>query len=283
MALLSSHLLLRTYSLTLFTVCYYLVFSPSKLLHATPVWLLGESMSIRPAEYAHEPDTLIQQQQPPSSFPILPGSRQRNAPVGGFRAPGLAGSAAASFPPLLNSNANGETQSELELFALLALVVAVYALLQLVFAGDLAVLPPPPTTTTQSPPSSSSIVSKNQQRQRQRQQQSSRYAEELHTLFTAQSRWLTLSGVRMLGSAALVAWIYVFHSHRAALTSSSSSSAAAAVTAGFSLLTTRVTFTVALFDMLFWGYLWTVLKDEGRQVAANVAKWRGDAEDQEED
>lgn len=220
-------------------------------------------MSIRPAEYAHESEPLLP---PASSLPILPGSRQRNAPAGGFRAPSLAGSAAASFPTV---KTNGETQSELELFALLALVVAVYAVLQFVFAGDLAVLPSP---TTQSPTSSSAISK--QQQQRPSTSTSSRYAEELHTLFTAQSRWLTLSGLRMLGSAVLVAWIYMFHSHRSGLTSSS-----LANTTGITLLANRVTFTAALTDMLFWGYLWTVLKDEGRQVAANVAMRREAEED----
>lgn len=256
MALLSSLLLLRTHSLTLLTISFYLLFSPAQLLNATPIWLLGESMGIRPADFAHD------EALPPSSssLPILPGSRQRNAPAGGFRGPNLGGAAAAGFPAVKIS---GESQSELELLALLALVVAAYGFFQFIFAGDLTLLPP----TQSSSPSSSASASKSATASKQQQSStSSRYAEELHTLFTAQSRWLTFSGLRMLGSAILVAWIYVFHSHSSTFTSTSS-----ATTTGMSLLANRVTFTVALSDMLFWGYLWTVLKDEGRQVATNVA------------
>jgi hypothetical protein len=248
--------------LTLLTISFYLLFSPAQLLNATPIWLLGESMSIRPAEFAHD-EALAPSS---SSLPILPGSRQRNAPAGGFRGPSLGGAAAAVFPAVKTS---GESQSELELLALLALVVAAYGFFQFIFAGDLAVLPP-----TQSPSPSSSSASKSTASKQQQSSTSSRYAEELHTLFTAQSRWLTFSGLRMLGSAILVAWIYVFHSHSSALTSTSS-----ATTTGISLLANRVTFTVALSDMLFWGYLWTVLKDEGRQVATNVAIRRAAEED----
>lgn len=270
MALLSSTLLLRTQSLTLLTMAFYLVFSPGQLLHATPVWLLGESMGVRPALFAPEAMPHDPSSPSSSSLPILPGSRQRNAPAagGGFRAPSLGGAAASL--PFSATAAAGHNSGEREVLALLALVVAGYAFMQFVFAGELAVLAVP----TQKQPSSSSSAVVGSAKQH-KQQTSSRYGEELHTLYAAQSRWLTFSGLRMLGSAVLVAWIYVFHSHRSGNTPGSS----AALT-GFSLLANRVTFTAALSDMLFWGYFWTVVKEETRQVAQNVARMR-EAEDQD--
>lgn len=268
MALLSSTLLLRTHSLTLLTISFYLLYWPGQLLNATPVWLLGESMSIRPAEFAHDEPT---PDSPSSSLPILPGSRQRNAPAGGFRAPSLAGSLPVSAAAAQTS---WGSQGELELLALLALVVAGYAFMQFVFAGDLALLAMPSSSSSSTPnktSSSSSTSPSSKTQQQSSSSMSSRYGEELHTLFAAQSRWLTFSGLRMLGSAALAAWIYVFHSHGNAFPVISSS-------AGPSLLANRVTFTVALSDMLFWGYFWTSVKEETRQVAQNVARLR-EAED----
>lgn len=274
MALLSSTLLLRTHSLTLLTISFYLLYWPGQLLNATPVWLLGESMSIRPAEFAHDEPTL---DSPSSSLPILPGSRQRNAPAGGFRPPSLAGSLPVSAAAAAQTG-GGDSQGELELLALLALVVAGYAFMQFVFAGDLALLAMPSSSSSSSTPnksssSSSASPSKPQQQPSSSSTMSSRYGEELHTLFAAQSRWLTFSGLRMLGSAALAAWIYVFHSHGNAFPTVSS-----AVAGGPVLLANRVTFTVALCDMLFWGYFWTSVKEETRLVAQNVARLR-EAED----
>lgn len=228
----------------------------------------------------------------------MPGARQRNAPlpggagagagagVGGFRPPSFGGAALAGSG---NSAAGGLTaagtgiqqdQGTRELYALLALLVVVYAVTQFIFAGDLTLLASPSSgssTSNKSNPSSKSSSSKNQSSSSS--SSSSRYGEELHTLYTAQSRWLTLAGVRVLGSSGLVFWIYMFHSHGK---SSLGFSGGEVARQGIALLANRVTFTLALSDMLFWGYLWTVLKDEGRQVAVGVARRREEEEERDE-
>lgn len=253
MPLLSSTLLLRTHSLTLLTFAYYLTTSPSQLLSSTPVWLLGESMSIRPAAFATEE----------------PGSGSGNAsPLTTARS--------------LTTHALAErSESEQELFALLAVALVVYAVTQFLFAGDLTLMSsstPAASTSKASPAASSASASSSASRT-----SSSRYAEELHTLLAAQSRWLSLAGIHVLVSSALVLWIYVFHSHSAAGQSPADAGASAAsLVVGFGRLANRVTFTLGLADMLFWGYLWTVLKEEGREMGRSLAT-RRDAQEEEED
>ncbi|KIW26406.1 uncharacterized protein PV07_09503 [Cladophialophora immunda] len=272
MPLLSSTLLLRTHSLTLLTCAYYLLTSPTQLLSSTPIWLLGESMSVRPAGYA------------PESIPHGAGP-SGSAGAGGSR---------TSMPmrgPLISGPGQGQgavvAQSERELFALLGLVVSVYAVTQFLFAGDLSVVQGTAATTA----SSSSMGTRASGARRldssfaaaaAAAKSPSRYAEELHTLLTAQSRWLTLSAIHVLASSALVFWIYMFHSHGASEPVSSTASAESwtSLLSGLNLLANRVVFTIGLADMLFWGYLWTVLKEEGREVAKVLAR-RREAEDDE--
>ncbi|KAI1613927.1 hypothetical protein EDD36DRAFT_210299 [Exophiala viscosa] len=239
MPLLSSHILVRTHAFSLLTVAYYLLTAPHTLLSSAPIWLLGEAMSIRPAEFAPEHLT-INKPQPKA-----------------FRPPAL--TAARAQPP---APAVPGTESERELFALLALVLLVYAIGQFLFAGDLAVvLASSSPTPAQGKPSSPS-------------KSSSRLGEELHTLLSAQSRWLTLAGLHVLGAALFVFWIYAFHSH--ALFGSDNAIFPSALR-----LANRVTFTAGLADMLFWGYLWTVLKEEGRWVGSMLAR-RREIEDEDE-
>lgn len=38
------------------------------------------------------------------------------------------------------------------------------------------------------------------------------------------------------------------------------------------MLANRVTFTFALTDMLFWGYLWSALREEAREVLQTLAR-----------
>ncbi|KAK5262467.1 hypothetical protein LTR20_000690 [Exophiala xenobiotica] len=246
MPLLSSTLLLRTHSLTLVIFAYYLLTSPTSLLSSAPIWLIGESMFVRPPAYASG-------QHPSNAGPD----------TGAFRPPAL-----LQTPTRAQSPVTGST-SDRELFALLALSLLTYALMQFIFAGDLTlILPSGPTSikssgksaATQSTSSSSSS--------------SSRLAEELHTLLTAQSRWLTLAGLHVLASSGLVFWIYMFHSH-------AQSDATDSMFPGVGLLANRVTFTAGLADMLFWGYLWTVLKDEGREIGGLLARRRQIEEEDE--
>src|SRR3954462_8349592 len=49
MPLISPHSLIPTHSLSMLTTSYLLVTSPSLITSSSPVWLLGESMHIRPS------------------------------------------------------------------------------------------------------------------------------------------------------------------------------------------------------------------------------------------
>jgi hypothetical protein len=257
MPFLSSSLLLRTRSLALVTFAYYLLTAPSQLLSSTPIWLLGESMSLRPASYAPEP--------PPHDS--------------------LSGSSSTTSNRLSSlitgrGAANANASAERELCALLAVILLVYAGMNFLFAGDLTTLPPPSAASRSSSRDAKAASGSKSSGGAGMSMSPRRYAEQVHTLLTAQARWLTLAGLHVLGSSVLVAWIYLFHSdphsqsHSQSLPSSSLS--------GFALLANRVTFTAALVDMLFWGYLWTVLKDEGRDVAKALARRREFEDDGDE-
>ncbi|EXJ53784.1 uncharacterized protein A1O5_13033 [Cladophialophora psammophila CBS 110553] len=265
MALLSSTLLLRTHSLTLLTCAYYLLTSPIHLLSSTPIWLLGESMSVRPAGYAPE---------------ITPNDASSTAGASTRM------SKNTNMKGLLAGQGKGTGQPERELFAFLALLLVVYAVTQFLFAGDLSMLQSTAATTASSSSSTQARSSRgtgvSSPRKDSTAKSPSRYAEELHTLLTAQSRWLTLSAIHVLASSTLVFWIYTFHSHSASEAPSATSSPEkwTSLLSGLNLLANRVTFTVGLADMLFWGYLWTVLKEEGRDIAKVLAR-RRETEDDE--
>jgi len=72
-----------------------------------------------------------------------------------------------------------------------------------------------------------------------------------------------------------VFWIYTFHSH-------ANSEGGDAMFPGLLRLANRVTFTAGLADMFFWGYLWTVLKEEAREVGRLLARRRA-IEDEDRD
>ncbi|EXJ96116.1 hypothetical protein A1O1_01242 [Capronia coronata CBS 617.96] len=261
MPLLSSTLLLRTHALSLVTLSYYLLTSPAQLLSSTPIWLLGESMHVRPAAFAlDDPDDAAAS---PSS-----GSK-------GFRAPSLLRTTSA--------RAGGHSESELELFALLALMFVVYAVTQFLFAGDLSLASVGFASASSSSSSSSSKRDNTNTNSSSSSASSSRLAEELSTIYNAQSRWLTLTGLHVLGSAVLAVWIYVFYSTSAAQSQSQLQASVAASFLGLARLANRATFTAAFLDMLFWGYLWTVLKEEGREVAKALARRREVQQQQEGD
>jgi len=243
MPLLSSHILVRTHALSILTVAYYLLTAPYTLLSSAPIWLLGEAMFIRPAHFAPEQQTINK----PAPKAFRPPALMQNPARAQTSAPAVKG-----------------TESEHELFALLALVLIVYAITQFLFAGDLAVVLPSSAPTRSPGRSTSPSKSKS----------SSRIGEELHTLLSAQSRWLTLAGLHVLGSALFVFWIYTFHSHAIFATDSAMFPSALR-------LANRVTFTAGLANMLFWGYLWTVLKDEGREVGKMLMR-RREIEDEDE-
>jgi len=77
---------------------------------------------------------------------------------------------------------------------------------------------------------------------------------------TTQSSWLVLAGLRVLASSALASYIYLFHSASSPVASPSSSSP----------LANGTTFTALLLETLFWGWTWTIIRDEGRPLLARA-------------
>lgn len=74
----------------------------------------------------------------------------------------------------------------------------------------------------------------------------------------------------MLICSNIVAWIYL-HGGDVEL----------GPTTGFGLLTSDVVFSISLSNMLFWGYIYTVIKEEKRQVMEVREKRRVEDEEDE--
>ena len=192
MPILSSYILILTHSLTLLTTSYLLLTQPSLLTNSSALWLLGESMHVRPA---------------PQSF---------------------------SIPS--------------EPLAVISLLLAFSGLAQLFFASGLA-----PLSTTRKEEAGKGTI-----------------AEQAAVLRSSQSTWMALSGTRVLLSGVLAMWIYLLHSERGVLISTDNVSGIK----GVGLLANSIVFTAALCEMFFWGYVWTVLKEEGTGLAQSVLDGR---------
>lgn len=246
MALLSSPLLLRTHAIILFTLAYYLLTAPSTLLSSPALTLLGESMRLPPAHF-----------QPISSSNISP-------------------------TPLA-------TAASTELLALLALVLAVAATTQLLFAGSLGVPVTLSFTTSQASRSGSggNEAWKNQLPSLAgaggAKVSRARRGEDLAVLSAAQNTHMGLAFVRVLVEGVLVAWIYVAFGRRSNTTGGSDNLGGLGLAQGVgAALGNQVVFTAALGDMLFWGYLWTVVREERREVFRGVEKWRAEEAERDE-
>ena len=99
--------------------------------------------------------------------------------------------------------------------------------------------------------------------------------EKVYRLRYAQNQWMGLAGLRVLLMGVLVAWTYLFEGQRGGYVGSFSK------ISGVSLLANRAVFSAAMMDMLFWGYLWTNVKEEGRELAVAVSKLRDQNEEDE--
>lgn len=83
--------------------------------------------------------------------------------------------------------------------------------------------------------------------------------------------------MHVIFASLLVAWMYVFRSQRGIdrvplLTQDVDAA---------SLLVNNITFTIGMVDMLFWGYLYTTIKEERRVVLSIMERRR--SEDEEDD
>ncbi len=192
MPILSSYILILTHSLTLFTTSYLLLTQPALLTNSSALWLLGESMHVRPS---------------PQSFAI-------------------------PSEPL----------------AVISLLLAASGLTQLFFASGLASL----SYKKEDAAGKGSL------------------GEQAAVLRSSQSTWMALSGIRVLFSGVLAMWIYLIHSERGIIVESENISGIK----GIGLLANSIVFTAALCETFFWGYVWTVLKQEGTELAKSVMEGR---------
>jgi hypothetical protein len=194
MPLLGSHLLITTHALTALAASYLLLTRPSILTASSPVWIIGESMHIRP---------------PPASF---------------------------SIPS--------------EPIAAAALVLALAALSQLFFVSGLASID---TTSNKKENAGAGAL-----------------AEQVAVLRASQASWMSLAATRVFVMGGLVMWIYLLKSDRGLIINTDTVGGVK----GMGLLANSVVFTAAMGEMLFWGYLWTVLKEEGSGLAKTVMQGR---------
>jgi Increased loss of mitochondrial DNA protein 1 len=142
----------------------------------------------------------------------------------------------------------------------LALILAVLAIVESVFAANLG------------------SVSK-----REAGQSIQAFAEKAAILHNAQGQWMTISTTKTLLFGLLVLYSY--------LTTSSEQGMGYIVPVdksagplGLGMLNNRVAFVGTFVEMLFWGYLWTTLKDEVRQLGASIKAKRDEMrENGEED
>jgi Increased loss of mitochondrial DNA protein 1 len=194
MPLLSSYLLITTHALTTLTASYFLLTHPSLLTASSPVWIIGESMHIRP---------------PPPSFSVP------SEPV-----------ASAAF------------------------ILALAALSQLFFVGGLASID---TNKKESATAGAGAL-----------------AEQAAVLHASQASWMSLAATRVFVMGGLAVWIYLLKSERGVIIDTDQIGGVK----GMGLLANSVVFTAAMGEMLFWGYVWTVLKEEGSGLAKTVMQGR---------
>lgn len=103
---------------------------------------------------------------------------------------------------------------------------------------------------------------------------SAEVGESIARLTLIQSIWQGLAGVHVVVAAAFVAWCYIFRSqvYRAGRRES---------TAELGVLANNVTFAIGMVDMLFWGYLYTTIKEERREVLRIGERRRTEDEEDE--
>ena len=149
----------------------------------------------------------------------------------------------AQYQPTINpltKNALPIDEEAGEVLGLAAVLFAALGIYELIMAGGLSI-----PTITQSRSNSEGKASK--------------VGEEVYATLSSQSTHLNIAFLHVIASGALVAWIYVFHSNR------NFTSVAPAPGLG-ALLGNQVIFSSGLIDTLFWGYLWTVIREERREM-----------------
>lgn len=100
---------------------------------------------------------------------------------------------------------------------------------------------------------------------------------EIMVITAAQGIWQVLCAFNVVVSSGLVAWIYLLKTERRETVLGSGSKFTGE---GLDVLANSVVFTFGLSNMLFWGYIFTVIKEERREVLLVLQKRQ---EEDEED
>lgn len=164
----------------------------------------------------------------------------------------------------------------------LALLAAVLALIEGVFAAGLGAVP---TSLRPAAGSRREIGAADGGVSEGRVASSSdirSFAEKVAVLHAMQGRWMAISMIQCLGFGLLVMVSY--------LTSPREQVMGYVVPVergqgwlGLGMLNNRVVFVGALVEMLFWGYLWTVLKEEAGDLARMIKLKRGEGREKGND
>jgi Increased loss of mitochondrial DNA protein 1 len=147
-----------------------------------------------------------------------------------------------------------------EPLAALALVLAVLGIVEAVFAGSLA------GANTSS----------------KKEEDIQAFAERAAVLHNAQGQWMTTSTLKSLMFGLLVMYSYLTTKREQGMGYVVPVERGAGLF-GFGMLNNRVMFLGAFAEMLFWGYLWTTLKDERKDLAKGIRKRREEGREKGEE
>jgi len=146
---------------------------------------------------------------------------------------------------------------ERELLALMGLILGLSAITMMVLCTSLSF-------------SNASLTTRTTEDGKTLRKSSAEVGETMSRLLLSQDLWQLLAGIHVLVCSVLVAWIYLY-----------GAKIEIGPSTGFGLLSSDVVFTVSISDMLFWGYTYTAIKEEKRQVMEVREKRRLEDEEDE--
>lgn len=246
MPLVSSSTILALLTPCLLSLSYLLITSPTTLLPSPTIYLLGSSMGVRPARFPFFLSSTREQ---------TPASQTTNPPV-----------------PLASS-----VTAHRELLSLLALLLATLALLLATFSRPLSYtkqtlvsnLPSRSTSKAQPARTNPNYSASENSIPAASPAPAGSTGEKVYALLAAQTLWQALCAGLVFCNGALVVYVYLSSGGRRG---SSDRDIRVAT-----LLSTDVVFAASMAGMLFWGYLYTVLKEERREVLILVSERDGRA------
>lgn len=151
-----------------------------------------------------------------------------------------------------------------ELLATLALTLAVLAVVESAFAASLGGI----GSSSKSGGAVQSLQA---------------FAERAAILHSVQGQWMLISTIKALVYGLLVMYSYLTTPREQGMGYVPSLEKNAGRQWGLGLLNNRITFVAAFTEMLFWGYIWTTLKEEERELATRIKKRREEESEKGED